>query len=180
MAAISTIALAVGATVAAHGVSEQRQAGKHAEHATRAQAAAQTRAASAQRMEFEVQRRQADIANTRNVRSAVRQARAARAFIVNTGANTGTSRSSGVLGGSAAVLAQHNANLGFFNEIGDLNNEILSSKIEQASAAEASGIASGRLAMAQQESASAQSTTNLGMTIFGGAGGWKSIFGAKT
>ena len=136
-----------------------------AEDAADAQHAASQQQAERARLE----QRRADIQNARTVRAAIRQARVARAAIINTGANSGTSGSSGVLGGAGSVQAQLGSNLGYFGAMGELNTGVFQTQVGEAEA----------LSSATQSQASAAgwgALGQLGGSIFAGAGGFKTIF----
>src|SRR5690349_10433438 len=80
----------------------------------------QRKAANAQKDQAAFQKRIADVKNMRAQRDAIRQARIARAQVVNAGANSGTSTSSGVEGGASSVGSQLGGNLSYFGEVGGL------------------------------------------------------------
>lgn len=164
MAAVSTIAI-VGLGVAATSAVMQYDAGKKA-------AAAGRRQAEEMQAQGRIAQRQADLQNARQIRSAVRQARIARASMVNTAANAGTISSSGVLGGTGSLDSQLQSNLSFFGQMRELNEDANESKVR-------AGQAAGDAAVAQAESAQWGAIGSLGGTIFSGAGGFKTIFNAK-
>lgn len=126
-----------------------------------------------QQEQFALERQKADIENIRQARAAVRQARIARATVINQGADTGTLGSSGVQGGASSVGAQLGANLDFFNEMHGLNDQIITTQ-----AARGDAVIAG--AQAQADSAKAGAIGSLGGTVFGAAGGFKTIFSTKT
>lgn len=142
--------------------------------ASRDAAKAQRQQAAAQRQQAELQRRAADVQNARQIRNAIKQARIARAAVINTGASAGTMGSSGVLGGAGSVQSLLASNIGYFNQLDDLNSGILDTQVAQANAIEAQG-------QAYATSATWGALGQLGGTIFNATdesgNGWKTIFG---
>ena len=165
MPAASTLAI-VGLAVGAVGTLAQIDAAQDAKKA-------QGRMAQAQRDQAAVEARKADVMNVRTLRNAVRQARVARAAVINMGANAGTLGSSGVLGGTASIIAQRNANLGFFGQMDQLNDQVTETQVRQADA-------SADLGGAQAQSAIGGALGVVGGTIFNSTSstknGWKTIF----
>ena len=133
---------------------------------------AANQASVAQQRQAQLEQRRADIQNARQLRSAVRQARIARASVLNQGANAGTSFSSGVLGGVDSVTSQERSNTGFFNQLSDLQGQTTEAKI-------AEGAAMADVSEAQADSNRAAAIGSLGGTIFSAAGGYKTIFGGN-
>jgi len=164
MAAVSTIVAGIGLGLSAVSALEQRSAGKAAESNARAMA-------QSQREQAEQERRRADIQNTRSLRQSIRQSRVARATILNTGANVGTSGSSGVQGGAASVGSQSSANMGYFSALQDVNSNVTTIQGNQANLFAESG-------SIQADAAMAGAIGTLGNTIFSSAGGFKTIFDA--
>lgn len=164
MPAVSTIVAGVGLGLSAVSAVQQRQAGKAAESNARAMA-------QSQREQADMERRRADIQNTRSLRQNIRQSRVARATILNTGANVGTSGSSGVQGGAASVGAQSAANQGYFSAMQDINQNVTTIQGNQANLFAESG-------SIQADAAMAGALGGLGGTIFSGANGFKTIFDA--
>ncbi len=121
------------------------------------------------RAQAALEQRKADILNTRQLRTALRQSRIARAQVENTGANAGTSSSSGVLGGVGSIDTQTNANVGFFGQMENLNSQITTSQQRSAGAAADYGGAAG-------DAAIGGALAGLGNSVFGAAGGYKTIF----
>lgn len=177
--AFGGVGAAIGLGIAGASAIEQNRQARHAASAAQDQSAALQDQAAAQREQFALQQQQADIANTRSVRQAVRQARVARASIINAGGNTGTLGSSGVMGGASSVNAQLSSNFNFFGTMAGLNRSITDTQIDQSVAAERAGVAGGRIAVANAESAAWGAYGNLGGTIFQGAGGFRTIFGGN-
>lgn len=158
---LETIAI-VGLGLSAAGTVMQMEARSDAKDAAR-------RRADAQAQQAALEQKRADIANARQLRTAIRQARIARASLVNQGANAGTSFSSGVVGGAGSVVSQSNANVGFFNQMGEVNAGITDTQRAQAAAMADYGAAQG-------DAAIGGALGNLGGTIFQSAGGFKTIF----
>lgn len=159
--ATSTIAL-VSLGVAAAGTYMQYEGAKES-------AAAGRRQADAMREQAALEQRKADIQNLRQVRAAVRQARMARAAVINTGANVGTLGSSGVMGGASSVTSNNSSNMSFFGQMSDLNSGIYSTQVEQAGALQDKGDAAVTSAMGG-------ALGRLGGTIFSDMGGFKTVF----
>ena len=156
---------AAGLAVAAYGAYTQYEAAGDAAHAA-------GQASAAQQRQAQLEQRRADIQNARQLRSAVRQARIARASVLNQGANAGTSFSSGVLGGVDSVTAQERSNVGFFNQMTELQGDVTQAKI-------AEGTAMAGVSEAQADGNRAAAIGSLGGTIFSAAGGYKTIFGGN-
>lgn len=156
-----TVAL-VGGIVSGVSAYKQYEAGKDAADATRRQA-------DETRRQGQIAQRQADIQNARQMRAAVRQARIARASVVNTGANAGTLTSSGVTGGVSSIGSQLQSNLTTFNQLDQFNDEAVASQT-------AAGVAAADATIAKAESAQWGALGQLGGTVFEGAGGYKTIF----
>lgn len=161
MPAVSTLAI-IGLAVSAVGTFVQMDAAKDAQDAQEQQAAAQ-------REQAMLENRRADISNARQLRNAIRQARIARATILNTGANVGTMSSSGVLGGTASIDSQRNSNVGFFGAMDQLNDKVTNTQMAQADAQVQMGEAQGQAAVGG-------ALGTIGGGIFSGAGGFKTIF----
>lgn len=159
---IETAVAVIGLVIAGAGAYSQHEAGQDQKDALKKQG-------NLQREQFELERRKADIESARNARSAVRQARIARASIINAGADSGTLTSSGVQGGASSVGSQLEGNLDFFNTMHGLNEQIISTQAERGDAVIAGG-------QAQADSAKAGAIGAIGGTVFGAAGGFKTIF----
>lgn len=162
MPALTTIIAGIGLGISAIGAIGQMSAQSNAKDAAARQAAAQQEQAR-------LEQQKADIANTRNLRTAVRQARIARGSVINQGANAGTSTSSGVVGGAGSVVSQNASNTSFFNTNSALNSQITETQITQGQAAAEAGSAQG-------EAATFGALGSLGGTVFHEAGGFKTIF----
>jgi hypothetical protein len=130
---------------------------------------AQERSAAESRKQAVLEQKRADVQNARQLRNAVRQARIARGVVINSGANSGTSKSSGVMGGVSSIDSQESANTGFASTIGEINSGVQASQVEQANASVAYGKAQG-------DSAEWGAFGKLGSTVFDAAGGFKTIF----
>jgi hypothetical protein len=133
---------------------------------------AASRQADEQRQQYLEEKRIADMKNLREAREAVRRARVANASIINAGANTGTSGSSGVIGGSGSVRSQLGSNLAYFGAVGAGQSRIADSQVRETYA-----IAAG--ASAQAKSAQWGAIGSLGGTIFDAAGGYTTLFGGN-
>lgn len=185
-------AAVIGLAIAGYSAYSQHEAGQkqasgmaRMANAAAEQALAAQRNAEAQRDQAVLEQKRADISNLRTVRTQLRQSRIAKATILNSGANAGTSGSSGVMGGVGSVQSQSNANLGYFNEVGGINEGVLATQMRQADAAVdmgraqgAIGVAQGQVGQAQGEAAQWGAIGGLGMSVFGGAGGFGTIFSA--
>lgn len=161
MGASTYVAIAAIATMV-YGSSKAEDAEDDAHKARQDQAAEQ-------RTQFVSQQRIADIKNNRERADLARQSRVARAQILNTGANTNTTFSSGVSGGIASVASQAATNFGMFNALGANQADIISSQMRESTAI-------ARLGNAQGSMANAQSIFNLGAAAFSASGGFKTIF----
>jgi len=158
---------------------EQHQASKKSAAAQEQAVQAQQQEAQAQQDQLALQRKQADIQNARQLRAAVRQTRIARASIVNAGGNTGTMLSSGVEGGASSVVSQNQANMDYFNSMGDLNNKIIDTQQRQGQAAAAAGQAMGEAAIAQAKGGEWGAIGSLAGTVFSASGGFTTVFGGN-
>lgn len=122
-------------------------------------------AASDRKKQMAYEKRIADVKNLRSQREAIRAARVARAQVVNAGANSGTSGSSGVMGGASSVESQLGGNLSYFGEIGGLQDNVFDSQL---SAAGHEGNAAMGGALGQ-----------LGGSVFSAGGGWTTVMGGN-
>lgn len=107
-------------------------------------------------------RKKSDIQHIRDVREQVRSQRANAAAIVNAGANSGTSTSSGALGGISGTQADLAGNIAFTNQMTELDN-----RIGQLGVSAAKAQTQGTIFGAYGQVAGA---------AFTGMGGWKTIF----
>jgi len=94
--------------IAAYGANEQR------------------RSAAAQRKAVKRERRIAEVENVRSRRQAIRERLIQAEQLRNQGAVSGTMESSGVQGGIASIGSQTASNIGFSNQIDQLNQQRLS------------------------------------------------------
>ena len=133
---------------------------------------AQQQQIAAQRDQAALENRRADIINARQLRNSLRQARIARAAVINAGATSGTLTSSGVVGGAGSISSQYSGNAGYFGQQQQINDSVLATQSRQADAAAAAGAAQGDSAMYGVLGA-------LGGTIFSNANGFKTIFGGN-
>lgn len=95
-------------------------------------AVSQRKAAKAQEKSYKAQQKQADIANARERRNAVRQARVMQASVESQGANTGTTGSSGISGSLSNIQARLGENLGFLGTQQQLASQASQANIEAA------------------------------------------------
>lgn len=170
---------AVGVALMATGVSQQLGAARKTKHALERQAQAFLDLSEAQKEEAELEQRRADIENARTTRTAIRQARIARAAVLNTAANSGTTGSSGALGGTGSIQSQLASNLGYFEGLLDLNQEVLETKKLQADARARIGIEEGNVRKAQGKSSIGGAIGSLGSSILGAGGGFGGLMGGK-
>lgn len=134
MAVLTTTALVLGGIAAAGAVYSGVQ---------------QSKAASAQRKAIRAQQRQADIANARERRQAVRQSRILRASVESQGALSGLQGSSALSASMSNVTSRTNENLSFMDQNQQLSAQ--ASAANNAAAAYASRASYG------------QTVTNLSM-----------------
>ena len=87
--------------------------------------------AEEQKKEQSASRRLAEIRNRRQRVEELRKERIARATLINAGYQTGVGKSSGVLGGSAAIRSQAASNIGFLNQTEETAQTIYASKGRQ-------------------------------------------------
>lgn len=158
--------LAVGAAGAAAGLGVSKLGDISA--AQRDVAAATGRAQEQARQQYAAETRKAEIQNIRSVRQQIRQSRIAQSSMLNVGAQTGGMGGSGLAGGLASVGSQLGGNLDYMSQIARQNTAIggfaLGYNTEMANAS---------MAASRQQLASTQ--LGLGMTIFGGLGGYDKI-----
>jgi len=125
------VAAAVVTVVSAIG---QYQSGKRQEEALQQQGAAQER-------QFAAQQKAADISNIRATRQSIREARAKRAFILNTAAISGTSGSSGAIGGESSVGSQLGAGYAYSTAVGEAQTAERNAAIDVGRASTEAGVA---------------------------------------
>ena len=148
-----------------HGLREQITAASAAgdQHAFH-----QAKAELSRQQIFLADMRRANVENIRAARTAVREARIARAQIVNTAANNNTQASSGAIGGASSVVAQLGANLSFFNQLQVQNLAALDAQTNMASTLDMIN----RMAEEDQRRAAKRSNKmglfQIGATIFAG------------
>lgn len=124
------------------------------------------RQASEQKDASKRQQQMAELENTRRIRQQIREQRMAAGQIANLGATTGTAQSTGVAGGIASTQSQLAGNVGFFNQMSGLQQEVASAQVNAAEAG--------------AQGAQFAALGNLGSTIFGGVQGYKTLFGGNT
>lgn len=136
--------------------------------AQRENAAATRRAQEQARQQYAAETRKAEIQNIRSVRQQIRQSRIAQSSMLNVGAQTGGMGGSGLAGGMSSVGSQLGSNIDYMSQIAKQNTAIggfaLGYNTEMANAS---------MAASRQQLASTQ--LGLGMTIFGGMGGYNKI-----
>lgn len=178
--AVSAIYTIVSYAVAAYGAYNTYASGQKAKKAGEKQEVALQSSAAEQRKQFAAQQRIADIKNARERANTARQVRMARGAIQSQGANTGTSGSSGVIGGIASTETQGASNLGTFGSIQGNQEDINASQSAQSSFAADAGRAQGDSIQAQADISSSQGIFNIGQSLFKEGGGFKTIFDAVT
>lgn len=117
-----------------------------------------------------LERKKVDIANARALRASIRFSRIARGRLVNLGAQTGTSGSSGVEGGLASLDTQEGVNRGVFAQGQDIADRQLQTSTSMSRLHSASGSAAAR-------AATGQFYGSVGEALFGVGGGYKTLFG---
>lgn len=136
--------------------------------AQREGAAAISRAQEQARQQYAAESRKAEIQNIRSVRQQIRQSRIAQSSMLNVGAQTGGMGGSGLYGGISSVGSQLGSNLSYMSQIAAANTAIggfaLGYSTEMANAS---------MAASRQQLAGTQ--LGLGMSIFGGLGGYDKI-----
>lgn len=158
---VDPITLAALALTAA-GTYKQYQAGQE-------QKEAMGRQAAAQQEQFRISQQQAEIQNVRAVRQQLRQRYAAAAALTARGATTGTLGSSGVVGGLASLKSQEAGNLSYMSDVA-------STQAAMGEQAALIGQAQVDYGSAAGQAAQGAAFANLGGTIFGQTGGFKTIF----
>lgn len=157
------MALSAAAAATVIGVGVQYQASQKQADIAQSQAREQRKAA-------ELEKRRADIANTRSLRASIRQARLATGGLVNTAAQTGTAGSSSVQGGIASIGTQLGVNRGAFSQ----NESISEGQLETSTAIADLSAESGK---AQALSAWGGLVRGVGGQAFSDLGGFKTLFG---
>ena len=161
---ITVVASIISAAVAVKGAVDQKKAAGEAKH----QAAV---SAAEQRKQFDSQQRIADIKNARERAQLARQRRIQRGAVAATASNTNTSDSSGAIGGLASIDTQAATNLGNFGSVQQNQKDIVDSQGRQ-------GTAEAGKIQAQADISSGQALFNVGSSVFGATGGFKTIFDA--
>jgi hypothetical protein len=136
--------------------------------AAREGAAATGRAQEQARQQYAAESKKAEIQNIRSVRQQVRQSRIAQSSMLNVGAQTGGMGSSAMAGGMSSVGSQLGSNIDYMSQIAKQNTAIggfaLGYNTEMSNAS---------MAASRQQLASTQ--LGLGMSIFGGMGGYDKV-----
>jgi hypothetical protein len=139
--------------------------------AQREGAAATGRAQEQARQQYAAESKKAEIQNIRSVRQQVRQSRISQSSMLNVGAQTGGMGSSAMAGGMSSVGSQLGSNVDYMSQIAKQNTAIggfaLGYNTEMANAS---------MAASRQQLASTQ--LGIGMSIFGGMGGYDKLMKA--
>ena len=129
------------------------------------------RAQEQARQQYAAESKKAEVQNIRSVRQQIRQSRISQSSMLNVGAQTGGMGGSGLSGGVSSVGSQLGSNLNYMSQIASANTAIggfaLGYNTEMANAS---------MASSRQQLASTQ--LGLGMSIFGGMGGYDKIMKA--
>ena len=158
----------------------QKRAGDRAENAAEAMGLTNQQAADLQRKRAGIEARRTEILNARDLRNSIRQARIARAAVINTGAVSGTMDSSGVLGGAGSITSQEAGNIGFAGQIADINEQSTAINKALGDVAAEQGRIQGDLAVAEAAGRQWGAFGNLAGTIFNiRTDNWQTIFAKK-
>lgn len=103
-------------------------------YSTIQQADAAKDAANAQKQQIAVQKQQAELQNLQSTRAMARERYRASARVLNIGALTGTSASSGVQGGVSSINSQLAGNLSYMSDSADLKEQEFGAAMSYASA----------------------------------------------
>lgn len=155
---VAAAAMAVGKI---YEITEQRKAADAADRAA-------TNQLEFQQRKYAEEKRMSDVANIRNMRQSIRQARLASASMLNTAANKGGMGGSGLAGGQSAIAAQSAGNVNFMMQQAQSNAMINSDMLSTA------GRVGEISAYGRQASANAAlggMVADVGSSIFGAAGG---------
>lgn len=144
-----TAAAVGGLALSAFGTVKQMQAAKKSQ-------AQQAKA-------IKLQQTADELRQARERRQQIREARIRIGSATQAAANQGASTSSSAIGGQGSIATQLSANLGFLDQLGNLNTSTTAANLA-ANKAKASADTYGSVA-------------GFGATIFGAAGGFKTIFG---
>lgn len=113
-------AMAVGAAAAVYSARESAKASK--------------KAARAQQEQIAIQKQQAELQNIQSTRSMARERYMSQGRVLNIGALTGTSSSSGIAGGVSSIGAQYAGNLSYMSDSADLKDQEFAASMRYASA----------------------------------------------
>jgi hypothetical protein len=113
MAALTTIALGIGAAATVASYQQQQKAAK-----------SQAAAAATAREQYATEQKRAEVQNIRSVRQQIRQTRLAQASMTNVGAQAGGMGGSGLEGGIASLGSQMGGNLDYMATIAAYNTTI--------------------------------------------------------
>lgn len=148
-ATLTLVSTVVGLGTSAYGLVKGQAQAKKSERA-------QARALAAQQNADELKQ-------ARERRQQIREARIRMGTAAQNAANQGVSASSGAIGGQGSIATQLSSNLGFLDQVGNLN-KVTTSNNYLANKYKAKADTYGNIA-------------NLGMTIFSAGGGFNTIFG---
>lgn len=143
-------------------------AAEDATKAQRQQEEATNRAQEQARQQYAAESRKAEIQNIRSVRQQIRQSRISQSSMLNVGAQTGGMGGSGLAGGISSVGSQMSGNLNYMSQIAQQNTAIGGFALGYSNE-----MANASIASSNQQLASTQ--LGLGMSIFGGLGGYDKV-----
>lgn len=166
----------VGLVIAAYGAYEQHGATKDAKKAAEENLGIQQQIAGENRQQIEAQQRIADIQNARSRAQLARESRITAANIEANGARGATVFSSGVQGAVGAARTAGASNVGGFDVAEANTRRITESQFRVAGLGADLGAAQRDMSFAQARGSEGQAYFNLGTSIFGAGGGYKTIF----
>lgn len=120
MGVVAAISAAIGAATSIYSAVESSKAS--------------SKAARAQQEQINVQKQQAELQNIQSTRSMARDRYRAQGRVLNVGALTGTSSSSGIAGGVSSIGAQYAGNLSYMSDSADLKDQEFAASMRYASA----------------------------------------------
>ena len=129
------------------------------------------RAQEQARQQYAAESKKAEVQNIRSVRQQIRQSRISQSSMLNVGAQTGGMGGSGLAGGISSVGSQLGSNLDYMSQIAKQNTAIGGFALGYSNE-----MANASIAGSRQQLASTQ--LGLGMSIFGGMGGYDKIMKA--
>jgi len=146
-------------------------AAEDAAEAQKQQEEATKRAQEQARQQYAAESKKAEVQNIRSVRQQIRKSRISQSSMLNVGAQTGGMGGSGLAGGISSVGSQLGSNLDYMSQIAKQNTAIGGFALGYSNE-----MANASIAGSRQQLASTQ--LGLGMTIFGGMGGYDKIMKA--